>query len=544
MFKKKLLTVAALAFCAAIVTAATPTSQVKKATANLIGDGAIDDLAFGNEEGKGIFFGQVSSSGNVELGWGKAFSDTLWISLYDGIDINGTEKSKESVTKVYGFNRDSNDEVNYDYFDERPRTLSSDTGNNFKFYNDFAVGVGLNNKFGVQAVWTADWAEKKNVALSFGDGGAELSAQTATVKDETTNSSTGLSTSKEFSKIKNFNRKNTITFNFKGAGIEDDDEVAFYAKLNSVYTDLNFNTKSNNYTESTTYLGATKESITADGINQTITIRPGLEAEVGFNLANWGVAKPKVYFQDNFKIGFDIVKDNTNYNKVVETSTTRTTTDKTYEKTPGKKLDWSNTFTPAFVLDFDLLDNLTLKAGAGVGVNLSQQNVKAYKTKVVTTTTTYNKATGLSSSTTSTVEAGASQDTKTFTTSVNPGIALGLVYGIIPEKTNINFGVAVNPGQYKWTTTETTNSNINTVTTTDSKDINGETSSSRTVSLATAAEEKLEKEFNAGTTTARFNIGATWFFTENAKLDVYYANDFSGIFNNANTFGIDFAVMF
>ena len=62
--------------------------------------------------------------------------------------------------------------------------------------------------------------------------------------------------------------------------------------------------------------------------------------------------------------------------------------------------------------------------------------------------------------------------------------------------------------------------------------------------MATAAEEKLEKEFNAGTTTADFNIGATWFFTENAKLDVYYKNSFSGIFANTNTFGIDFAVMF
>lgn len=570
MFKKKLLTVAALAFCAAIVTAQTkgtgyPTSRVKATTVNLIEDDVIDSLPFGNEEGKGVLFGQYASDdAKIELGWGNAFGDALWLSIYDGIWIKGNEKKTESVTKKYGYAYNG-ESVNVDYTDEDPRKTESDTSNTFNFNNDFAVGVGINNTIGIQAVWGADWTENKDV-VAFKANNDSISSTTdltksnsALLKKEKTTSSTGETISEEYGKVKNFTRNNKITFNFRGIGIENDGEVPFFANLKSVYSSLNFATKSNDYTATRAFLSSTKESITADGIDQTVTIRPGLTAEVGFNLANWGIAKPTISFTEDFNIGFDIVKNKTNFSKTTEKRSERVTSETTTEYTPGKKLDWKNTLTPALTLDFDLLDQLTLKTVVGAQIGLAQTNVAAGKTKTVKTDTTYTKATGLSTVTTTTTEDCAKdssgnyiQDSKKFETTVSPAIALGLVYQVIPGKTNINFGVNVNPGKYSWTTTETTNANINKVVTTEQKDEQGMTKTSTTVTVnndsTIGTAEKRETEFKNlvgtnGGTSGNFSIGATWFFTENAKFDVSYSAGFGNVFGTS-AFGVDFAVMF
>lgn len=575
MFKKKLLTVAALAFCAAIVTAQTkgtgyPTSRVKATTVNLIEDDVIDSLPFGNEEGKGVLFGQYASNGSkIELGWGNAFGDALWLSIYDGIWLKGDETKTESVTKKYGYAYNG-ESVNVDYVDEDPRktesgkktttttnsngttTSTTEPTNNFKFQNDFAVGVGINNTIGIQALWSADWTEKKDVvAFKLNDSKDNLEKKDYwELKNETTNSSTGKTTSEEYGKVKNFTRNNVIAFSFRGIGIENDGEVPFFVNLKNVYSSLNFDTKSNNYSSTTAYLSSTQESITADGINQTITIRPGLTAEAGFNLANWGIAKPTISFTEQFSIGFDIVKNKTNFSKTTEKIDTRETTDTTTEYTPGKKLNWRNTLTPALTLDFDILDQLTLKTQVAAGISLAQNNTAAGKTKTVTTNTTYTKATGLSDVTTTTTEAAAdgNKNTKSFTTTVSPAINLGLVYQVIPGKTNINFGVNVNPGSYTWKTTETTNANINKVVTTEKKDTTGNTKTSTTVTVnnnsTEGAAETRETSFSNSTgTTGKFGIGATWFFTENAKFDVSYSAGFDNVFGTS-AFGVDFAVMF
>ena len=567
MFKKKLLTVAALAFCAAIVTAQTkgtgyPTSRVKATTVNLIEDDVIDSLPFGNEEGKGVLFGQYASNGSkIELGWGNAFGDALWLSIYDGIWIKGDEKKTESVTKKYGYAYNG-ESVNVDYVDEDPRTTESGKdnankpSNNFNFNNAFAVGVGINNTIGIQALWNADWTEKKDVvAFTYNSNNSSFgkAAETNdgyTLKKETTQSSAGKTTSEEYGKIKNFTRNNLIAFSFRGIGIENDGEVPFFVNLKNVYSSLNFDTKSNNYSSTTAYLSSTKESITADGIDQTITIRPGLTAEAGFNLANWGIAKPTISFTESFNIGFDILKNKTNFSKTTEKRTERVTTETTTEYTPGKKLSWTNTLTPALTLDFDILDQLTLKTQVAAGISLSQYNKAAGKTKTVKTDTTYTKATGLSSVTTTTTEEAAdnNRNTKSFTTTVSPAINLGLVYQVIPGKTNINFGVQVNPGSYTWNTTEMTNANINKVETTESKDTTGNTKTSTTVTVnnntTTGAAETRETSFSNSTgTTGKFGIGATWFFTENAKFDVSYSAGFDNVFGTS-AFGVDFAVMF
>jgi len=546
MFKKKLLTLACAVFCAAIVTAQTPVSRVNAATAGLIEDGVIDSLAFGNEEGKGVIFGQYSSANDkIELGWGNSLSDTLWLSVYDGYTMNGDETETETLTKKYG----QKDGINIDYVDE---TRSNASGaNNWYFNNSLAVGVGINNTFGVQAVWGADWTNHKDVAHEFSDTTGEFGTTTTSIKSESADSSAGTTTSEEYTNIKNYDNYNTIRFNFKGVGIENDGEVPFWAKLNSVGTGLNFYGNGNDYSSSTKYLGQTKESVSATGLSESVYISPFVEGEVGFNFKEWGVAKPSLALVEYFNTSFRINKYNTSYKTTTNTTASKTTKTVDYEETAGKRIYWTNTLTPKFDLDFDLDEKLTLKTEVSAAVGLTMDNTEAGTYKRTTTNKTLNKATGLyTTNSVTTVEGPTStQNTNSFTTSITPNFKLGLVYQVIPGKTNINFGVDVAPGAYSWQVTETTNANINTVTTTETTDADGNKTTSKTVTVNnqtgyTGSDENRTVTTSNGDTTATFNIGATWFFTENAKLDVWYANAFDTLFSANNTFGVDFSVMF
>lgn len=546
MFKKKLLTLACAVFCAAIVTAQTPKSEVSEATYGLVEDGAIDSLAFGNEDGNGIVFGKYDNNdGKVELGWGNALSDTLWLSFYDGFTIYGNTRESESVTKVYGVN----DGVNVDYVDERPRVQKADNsagvGTSMWFNNVFAAGVAINNTFGVQAVWDANWSNWNKAAtitagnsiMSAGDNGTD------TLSSEEKFSATGKKVSKSYDNVENFSRANKITFNFKGAGIEDLGDIAFYAKLNKVYTNLDFSKRANDYSEKTSVFGTTTESITANGIKQATTIRPGLEIETGFNLPEWGVVKPSLAFVEDFNIGFVITENHTSYSTVTQDNTQKNTVTTDFEYTPGKTVDWKNTFTPKFKLDFDVLDQLTLKAEVSAAVAVAQNNKEAGTWKTTETSTTYNKTYGATSKKVETTEGGDRQNVNEFKTTVTPKIDLGLVYQLIPGKTNLNFGIEVAPGSYSWTTTETTNSNINTITTTKTTDEYGVTGTSKNVQIANNGTETKETTFVNYGTAANFRLGATWFFTENVKLDVTYGSSFGDVFGTSK-FGADICVLF
>ncbi len=546
MFKKKLLTLACAVFCAAIVTAQTPKSEVSEATYGLVEDGAIDSLAFGNEDGNGIVFGKYDNNdGKVELGWGNALSDTLWLSFYDGFTIYGNTRESESVTKVYGVN----DGVNVDYVDERPRVQKADNsagvGTSMWFNNVFAAGVAINNTFGVQAVWDANWSNWNKAAeitagnsiMSAGDNGTD------TLSSEEKFSATGKKVSKSYDNVENFNRTNKLTFNFKGAGIEDLGDIAFYAKLNKVYTDLDFNKRANDYSEKTSVFGTTTEKITANGLFSVTTIRPGIEIETGFDLPEWGVVKPSIAFVEDFNIGFNIIESNTSYTYVTEDNTEKETNKTDFEYTPGKTVDWKNTFTPKFKLDFDVLEQLTLKAEVSAAVAVAQNNKEAGTWKTTETSTTYYKTYGETSKTVETTEGGDRQNVNEFKTTVTPKINLGLVYQLIPGKTNINFGVQVAPGAYTWTTTETTNSNINTITTTKTTDEYGVTGTSKNVQIANNDTETKETTFVNYGTAANFRLGATWFFTENVKLDATYGASFGNVFGTSK-FGADICVLF
>lgn len=548
MFKKKLLTFAAATLCAAFVIAE-PTSLVKKTTAELIEDGAIDSFAFGNEEGKGIVYGKYDSQENrVELGWGNAIADKLWLSVYDAYFLYGTETKTESLTKVYG----TADGVNVDYVDENPRQVSTDTSS-LHFDNKLGVGLAFNNKFGVQAYWRANWYNYKNPNRIMNDG---TMGSVTTLSNESKNSATGNSSSQNYDNVKNYDRANTIKFNFKGAGIENVGNIAFYAKLNNVRADLNFNVKSNDYTQVVATNGTKSTDISSTGINSVTDINPGLEIETGFNLPAWGVAKPQLSFVEDFSMAFKLRKYNTSRSTYSDFETSKTTTTVDYDVTQGGGINWTNVLTPRLTVDFDLGEKLTLKTRASAAISLNQSKAESDTYTRTTTSTTYDKATGNSTVAKTTVTAAsanpsvgtANRNMSSFKTTVTPKIDLGLVYQTIPGKMNINFGATVNPGAYTWTTTEYTNANINTVSVTENTNAYGTSDKTTTVnvnndSYTGTAETRTTTFNNAGTTTA-LNLGATWFFTDAVKLDVYYSTAFNDIFTAANKFGIECCVLF
>lgn len=548
MFKKKLLTFAAATLCAAFVIAE-PTSLVKKTTAELIEDGAIDSFAFGNEEGKGIVYGKYDSYENrVELGWGNAIADKLWLSVYDAYYLYGTETKTESLTKVYG----TDDGVNVDYVDENPREVTTDTSE-LNFDNKLGVGLAFNNKFGVQAYWRANWKNYKNPNSINNDGTMSVAT---TLSNESKNSGTGYTASRKYDNVKNYNRANLIKFNFKGAGIENVGDIAFYAKLNNVRADLNFNVKSNDYTSVAATNGTKTTDISATGLNSITDINPGLEIETGFNLPAWGVAKPQLSFVEDFSMEFKLRKYNTSRSTYSENVNSKTTNTVDYDVTQGGRIYWKNVLTPRLTVDFDLGEKLTLKTRASAAISLNQTKAESDTYTRTTTATTYNKATGNSTVQKTTVTAASSnpsvgtanRNMSSFTTAVTPKIDLGLVYQTIPGKMNINFGATVNPGAYTWTTTEYTNANINTVTVVENTNEYGTSDKTTNVnvngnSTTGTAETRTTTFTNAGTTTA-LNLGATWFFTDAVKLDVYYSTGFTNIFTAANKFGIECCVLF
>ncbi len=533
--KKRILAFAAATFCAAFVSA--QTSEVNKATAGLIGDDMIDNLAFGTEKGEGgIVFAQFDDPYNFKAGFGNWFSDSLWISVYDSWNNSGRLSDSASVTKTYG----TTDGVNIDYIDEE-KTLSDGTSSSI--FNN-TLGVGLNfGVFGAQILWDADW--------TFYDGAYSVNATqgdwgtgTYTTSYEDFDTPTGTRTAYKYDNIQNFMQNNIFTVNFKGAGVENLGAVDFYAKLNKVSFGWYNTTHANDYSNVQNVNGADTTKINASLTNITQTLAPGLEFELGLSLPVLGVIKPSLAFTDSFGMGFKAWNRSKTYTSVVETATQSTTATNDYSAAPGSDFDFANTLTPKFICDFDLGENLTLKAqvSAAIGVVISDDKADTYT--YTNTVTRLDKTTGAKTVRKTTVNGAGNQNTNSFTTSIAPDYAIGLVYKANPGKLNLNLGAHVERGSYQWDTTTVTNANINTVTTTEQTDEFGNVTGSKAVAVAAGGTESKTVTYRAPySTTTSLSLGTTWFISDSVKLDAYYSGSFTSFFT-AGRFGLDLCVMF
>lgn len=541
--KKIMVAVAALLCGAAMLFA--QTSEVKTTTSSLIEDGAIDNLDFGTDIDDGLTFVQFNGSASyINFGWGKWLADSFWLSIYDSyFNNNGKLSDKASVDKTYG----TKDGINVDFTDT-DKTLSVGNGN-WNFNNTFGLGLGFGN-FGTQLVWRADWYERQGATII--DNGWNVTAGTTTnTSVETYDTPTGTKYVAKYDKIQNFERYNTFTVNFDGAGAKDLGDAEFYVELKKVYFGWNNSTRANNYTATTTVHGKDTDKVTASVKNIDNTFTPGLAFELGFNLPAGDVVQPKLVIANDFSMDLKAYNKAKKYTDIADTLATTTTTVTEYSEKPGKYLGIYNTLTPKFVFDFDLGDALTLTAQISAGIYVGNEKNGANTYKRTVTTTTLTKATGDKYVDKKVWTSADDTDVNTLTTRVTPNYALGLVYQIKPGKVNLNFGVNVSRAPYQWVVTTKTNSNINDTYTNETTDALGNKNGNKTVTVAQGGTESKEVAYTTenawggmyGTSTA-FRIGATWFFTESVKLDAYYGNSFTNLVSGGNNFGIDLCVLF
>lgn len=535
MLKKKLVTIVAAAFCVALVTA--QSSAVNNVTTGLIEDGAIDSFDFGTEDGSGVIFGQYNNAGkSVVLGWGNSLSDTLWLSVYDAwnfVDASATETS----TAINDATAD--DGINVDY----TTTTRKVKGSNYNcIANTLGIGAGINNTLGFQLEWgatyyvckapaagadTLNWGEN---AISWDWGSERL------IKEEVNDPGSGCNTKQEWTKFANNLIFNNFAVNFKGVGIEDLGDIAFFAKLNKVYFNWLSINRTGDYTASTTINGKTTSETTITGKNTENTLTPGLIFELGLNVIDNDIATVKFVYEDDFSMSFMPSTNESTKTEKIPGTAEETTTTNSYKVEYGKYLQWSNKFEPKLAAEFNVAKPLKLKAQLALPVTLTQTIDDADKYEKVSQTETFNRTYGYSklNKTTVTGRKGTAQNSDEFKTVIAPKLSAGFVYEVTPGKFNVNFGVSAQP-TYTWTTTTRTNANINTVTVTENKDQYGNVTTSKTVN-AGINDNELETKTTALTTSmnAGINLGATWFFTENVSFDAYILSDLNNnnLFNN------------
>lgn len=541
MLKKKLVTIVAAAFCVALVTA--QSSAVNKVTTGLIEDGAIDSFKFGTEDGSGVIFGQYNNaSQQVVLGWGNSLSDTLWLSVYDAwnfVDASATE----TATAIN--NAQPDDGINVDY---TTTTRKVEGRNTNKISNLLGIGAGINNTLGFQLEWEANYRVHKNPAtgdtLNWGTSAiTEDYGTDRVIKEEFNDPNNGFNRKEEWTKFANNNIDNNFTVNFKGVGIENLGDIAFFAKLNKVYFKWNSINRTGDYTESKTTNGKTTSETTITGKNTENTLTPGLIFDLGLNVIDNDIATVKFVYEDDFSMSF---KPSTNEStktvkNPIATASTETTTD-SYKVEYGKYLQWSNKFEPKLAAEFNVAKPLKLKAQLALPVTIGQTTDEVGKYESTNQVETFDRTKGYSYLSTPKITTtgkyqnsdGGTQNKTVFETEIAPKLSVGFVYEVTPGKFNVNFGAYAQP-TYEWTTTTRTNANINTVTVTENKDQDGNVTTSKTVNAGIDNNEP-ETKTTALTTSmnAGINLGATWFFTENVRFDAYILSDLNNnnLFNN------------
>jgi len=576
MLKKKLVTIVAAAFCVALVTA--QQSGVNKVTTGLIEDGAIDSIKFGTEDGSGVVFGQYDNTGNViTLGWGNSLSDTLWLSVVDAwiyktsnaVDKATANNDANGTNAIPGISTTPDDGINVDY---TKTTRKVEGSNSTHIANLLGVGLGINNTLGFQLAWGADYLVYKNPAAgadtpNWGENAISDDTAGRVIKEEVNNPGTGVNTKKEWTKFANNNIDNNFTVNFKGVGIEDVGDIAFFVKLNKVYFNWNSINRTGDYTESSSTNGKTTSETTITGKNTENTLTPGLNFDLGLNIIDNDVATVKFVYEDEFSMTFkprtnESTKTSKDY---IASATTETTTTDSYKVEYGKYLKWSNKFEPKLAAEFNVAEPLKLKAQLALPVSIGSEIDEAGKYEKTSQTDTFNRTYGYTTynKTTTTGNQGTrkisnapdgtdrttSQNLNEFKTVFAPKLSAGFVYEVTPGKFNVSFGASAQP-TYTWTTTTLTNANINKIVKSETKSIAGNVTSEVVTGTNQSQFGVDDGVSETKTTTVRtdidtaVNLGATWFFTENVNFDVYFLNAFGNDFFSTSKAGASVTVKF
>ncbi len=531
---------AALVCFSSSLFAAEPVSFLKSTTYKLFEDETVDNLAWGVEDADGLVLGGYSSG--IDLGIGARIGD-LWWSIYDTASISTAITTQQTV------NNDSvaEDGINTDYVDVTKSTSKDNPTNNISnnLYLSFA-----GDDWGVQSYWLySNTATGKIGKQSFED------------EDHTTGVKN--STNEKYSR---YTGTNTFGANFKGIGLSEMNDADLYLQLNMFQVQWTNTSEKHEYKNTWKQNGAAYSAAHVTGQDDYDSyssktnnnrIWPAFEAEMGFNLPDFGALSTKFVLTDYFNVRFGWAKTTTVTTDVVETNFSKSTTKTTTTVANGNNMyrfRVYNRITPKLVFDFDVGERVKVKASAAVEVyTYNTPATKKNVTTTVTTTENYDKVTHLkNSSYQKTVNyAGNQYEDKSFTTSLYPETTLAVVYEVKPEKFNLNFGLNWNAGYLSWVTT--TRKNVVT------KDTNYKTSTNtagdKTVEIDTVTYSRRDtaddqandgvQEYKQTAYTANFtsvpeiSIGSNWFLNDKVQLDMAYTGAFNvkdiRILQNATT---------
>lgn len=529
---------AALVCFSSSLFAAEPVSFLKSTTYNLFEDETVDNLAWGVEDADGLVLGGFlpgEGKYNFNIGAGAVLG-SMWWSIYDF----GSFTAGQTTTKTVKLDTIAKDGINTDYT-EADTTSGTNRGTTNAINNELYVSFAPGD-WGIQSYWKiADTSGTGNVGKR-------------TTHTET--KATGASTDNVYNYAKRA-ATNTFGANFKGIGFADLNDADLYFQLNSFEVAWNLAKTAEKSTQESKYAGKAYSTTKVKDKQATNKFTPAFEAEMGFNLPDLGSMSTKFVLTEAFKSTFAIqnkkkVTDVVTQNYTNSVATTKTTTKETVttkDGTAANRFTWDNTLTPAFVFDFDVGERLSVKAYAGAAINVKNTPgaKNGYKT-TITESSTYND---ISKTTTKSYEKKveladtyASTITNQVTTKVTPNTALALVYQVKPEKFNLNMGVKWNPSTLTWTASKTTRQTAKEteykyeINEAGTKIVTEDKVTPHTYAADTSdddaqanftAESKSTQFAAAAATAPELSVGASWFITEKATLDISYTTVFANV---------------
>ncbi len=526
---------AAVLVCfSSVLFAAEPQSFLNETTYSLFKDETVDNFAWGLDEAKGLVLGGYNSSTQYfNIGAG-AWLGSNWYSLYDTGTFYAGISDYQKVTN----DSVAEDGVNTDY-----TNVSTDKGkyrlNNNSINNELYFSFS-NGNWGMQSYW--------KVSDTTGTGNPGKRTQSGE------NKAAGTSWTRE-DKDNIYNGTNTFGFNFNGVNTADPESGDLYFQLNNFEVKWDNSTNNNEYTLKNKQNGSVYRTEKGKTENYRNVFYPKVSGEMGFAFSDLGSLSTRFVLEEEFDCSFTIGKNQTVTTTVNDNFNTKTTTKVTEKNGVANPFYWNNTLTPKFLFDFDVGERLNVKAkvAAGIGVyNLpfgaSRTNTKITETNTYnkldkTTTKSYRKEVSLPTSGGALIR---TQTTDSVIAYVFPITSLALEYQVKPGKFNLSMGVEWDPGSFFWQFNTTKNKTLKESVYEESTNEAG----TKTViedsvnyyrgdgpGTNDATEESKETVFYAySANTPTLKLGASWFITEKAALDIAYTGGFTAlrVFNGGN----------
>ena len=511
--------------------AAEPVSFLNDTTYELFEDETVDNFAWGlkDEDVKGIVLGAFdSSSYNFSIAAG-AYLGNAWWSLYDTGDFFADITKTRSVTN----DAVAADGINTDYVDVESDTYK--TRNNDNYINNELYLSYATDSWGLQSYWL--------LTDTTGDG--KFGKETKTAEAHVTGQS-----DKTVTKISKYDGTNTFGANFKGFALTDIGSLGMYFQLNNfevAWENTSTTTKVEDSNKQNGFVYSSTSSKEKDAHNK---FTPRVSGEMGFDLPEIGSLSTKLVVKDELWLSFGIRNNKNVVTTVAETAdqkvTTTTTTTRDYHNATDL-FTISNTISPSLVFDFNVGERLSVKASAGFDLEVA--NEPGYKvatqTKVVETTTydknnkttTKNYKKDVTAVTSTNPTLPPAQYVNSINTTATVNTALALVYQVKPGKFNLNMGLKWNPATLSWANTTAKNYSYKTSSYESNTNSAGSTTVSKdevtwhtkdTAAAGDGTPESKNTDFDlAAAGTPELKIGATWFITPKASLDIAYDAEFN-----------------